>query len=457
MSNDIRPGPEMSTEDDSTAKVAKVRRRTRPFKRYQSSSAAIETVAEELFEQWRPRRPGVKAEDWDAMAEGLRALLACFAANGRHGLSVRMALGRDRAHWYPSGVRSALVWLVKKASLVREDIPPTRDGADDGRGTQGAYTLADSVWDRLEVNCFDTNDLELHCDEFIQLRDDDPDGDGSISLPFGAAEAAKHGLELLLSYQEQLKQYRFELDGIRLEHNEFGLRRIFNNGDWNQGGRWYCDFQQKKDSDRRRLLIDGQAVISLDIKNCHSRLGLGCLGHAPLANDDLYIRVADRLSASGGSRGKREALRGVVKTVWNACLNTKRSTYRDNLESSKKLQDAVSKKLNETERNREAIGAIIEAIKAEFPGVADVFGKNIGMSLQRAESILTENLLRGFLAHHRPIVTIHEGVLIWPEDEQLFMALKAQAEPKMFAFLRDHGWPRMVGVDLPVSIERWLE
>ena len=77
----------------------------------------------------------------------------------------------------------------------------------------------------------------------------------------------------------------------------YGLRRIFNEGDhpsfkWNQGGRLYGvgeeNYQLLKKAQRRKIKINGEAVVELDINASYLRILHGMRGFLLPARKDIY-------------------------------------------------------------------------------------------------------------------------------------------------------------------------
>ena len=77
----------------------------------------------------------------------------------------------------------------------------------------------------------------------------------------------------------------------------YGLRRIFNEGDhpsfnWNQGGRLYGvgedNYQLLKKAQRRKIKINGEAVVELDINASYLRILHGLRGFPLPTQNDIY-------------------------------------------------------------------------------------------------------------------------------------------------------------------------
>ena len=96
-------------------------------------------------------------------------------------------------------------------------------------------------------------------------------------------------------------------DGQPIDPLRKTVRRIFNNGSWEQGGRLYGAFwETMKREDRFRLLRigtrsqpDGEPIANVDHGQLFPRLAYIAVGHAPVEGEDLYDIVGDGLHRDG--------------------------------------------------------------------------------------------------------------------------------------------------------------
>ena len=71
----------------------------------------------------------------------------------------------------------------------------------------------------------------------------------------------------------------------------FMTRRTFTDESWQLGGRLFGGgFQQLSEEDRKRITINGEPVVELDIKSCHATMAFAHVGIDWYAqsNQDLY-------------------------------------------------------------------------------------------------------------------------------------------------------------------------
>ncbi len=100
-----------------------------------------------------------------------------------------------------------------------------------------------------------------------------------------------------------------------LMRDVFMTRRTFTDESWQLGGRLFGGgFQQLSKEERKRITINGEPVVELDIKSCHATMAFAHVGIDWYAqsNQDLYSRLEDE----GWPRD-------VVKKAFNIMMNAK--------------------------------------------------------------------------------------------------------------------------------------
>jgi hypothetical protein len=142
-------------------------------------------------------------------------------------------------------------------------------------------------------------------------------------LPYEDTEETRQMRAGLARLNAHLSGFRIDLEGditgplndeddLLPNSRQASLYRVFNNGRWDHGGRFYGGWWQRlPKADRKRLLIDGEEVVELDFKALHPRLCYHLTGQ-PLGHDlDPYVLP--------GLVG--EGVRPIVKVAFNQLLN----------------------------------------------------------------------------------------------------------------------------------------
>lgn len=202
----------------------------------------------------------------------------------------------------------------------------------------------------------------------------------------------------LKAYDRRLRRYRFEYQGQELPPALFSLTRIFNNGSYDLGGRFYCDFQQWPAKQRLQLTIDGESVIEVDYKGLHPWL--------------LYLRVGaampeDAYAVEGFDRK-------TVKRAFLVLVNSSRTSER------------WRSLCYELGMKKESAQDLEDRLVALHQPIAHFFGTGIGLELQRHDSALCEAIIDYMVVEADSIVLpIHDSFIVRVSDlEHLAEAMR---------------------------------
>lgn len=182
-----------------------------------------------------------------------------------------------------------------------------------------------------------------------------------------------HWADLALTDEElarELKRIDGTQDDEAAQSFDFAARkvyRVFNNDDWEQGGRFYGAWWISIPSHlRRHILIDGKRTVEVDYSGIHPAMLFA------LAGKDIPTDPYARCVTNKGNEDERK----LVKTTFNALLNA------DSIKEIKKI-----KKYDETLTGRSWTD-FKRFIVDSYPECADHFGTGSGLRLQRMDSDL---------------------------------------------------------------------
>ena len=184
------------------------------------------------------------------------------------------------------------------------------------------------------------------------------------------------------------------------------LRRIFNNSDFEQGGRLYGGFWQAMSSDERRehILIEGDCCVELDYGQMSLAILYGLTGTKP-PEGDLYD-----LSAEGIPTDYRKG----IKTVIQALIN------------SSKVPTKMPKGVRKLIPSRYTIKDILEAVARKHPAIYPQMTSGIGMQLFRKESDILVDVLETLRSEGIVALPVHDAVIVM--DEHHLQATKIMKE-----------------------------
>jgi hypothetical protein len=179
------------------------------------------------------------------------------------------------------------------------------------------------------------------------------------------------------------------------------LYRVFNNGSFDQGGRFYGGWwQYAKKYLRPFITIDGQPTVEADFKGLHPAI--------LFAKAELDIPPDPYSFVPGIS--ENEILRGHAKTTFLALLNASGTTKEPrNFDS-------------------DAHGMTVEAfrqrVRDAFPMLPGVFGTGIGTYLQREDSDMAEQIMLHFADKGVQVLPVHDSFIIAAQHKDELVQVK---------------------------------
>jgi hypothetical protein len=188
--------------------------------------------------------------------------------------------------------------------------------------------------------------------------------------------------------------------GIKeLELFSRSVKRIFNDGTFERGGRLYGAFWTHVPKWVRQLIrIDGQETLELDFSGLSVRMLYHERGIA--YDEDPYEIPA--LEAYAEEQGLPKAhYRSAVKTLLQAILND---------EDDEGHPEAV--KLNETFRPRFTRSEVRRLIEEKHSAIADAFGTGEGKRLQREDSDLAIEIIVNLMDQGILALPIHDSFIV---------------------------------------------
>ncbi|WP_137045867.1 hypothetical protein [Pseudolabrys sp. FHR47] len=192
-------------------------------------------------------------------------------------------------------------------------------------------------------------------------------------------------------------------DGFAARLNARTLRRIWNNGDWEQGGRLYDGFWQTMRREERlpAIRLNNTRVANVDFCQFNLRLAYALAKVTP-PRGDLYD-----VSGTDSVRRDWKQLREGRKKLTNAMFNAKAPLRRWP---------------GKTERERQAVASFFpagitatdatEAIRAKHAAVAGYFERGYGLRFMRIESDILVAVLLDLIKRGITALPLHDAVLV---------------------------------------------
>jgi hypothetical protein len=166
------------------------------------------------------------------------------------------------------------------------------------------------------------------------------------------------------------------------------LRRIFNNADWQHGGRLAGGFwMSMKRAERGRIRIDGESVIEVDYEQLFPRLAYIRAG-AEKPKDDLY-----NVTGVDGSRAG-----------WKKLMNAM-------LFSDGPLKNWPEETLKHFPKGTE-LRDVIDALRQKHMPIEHLFGTGLGFQLMRIESDMLIAVIMHLFKSGITALPLHDAVLV---------------------------------------------
>lgn len=170
--------------------------------------------------------------------------------------------------------------------------------------------------------------------------------------------------------------------------------RVFNNNDWNEGGRFYGPWWMSCPSRlRRHILIDGKRTVEVDYSGLHAAILYAESGLS--IPDDPYQRCLTK----AGNHTERK----LVKRTFNALLNAS---------SVAGIGEIAGYSVDITGREWRDFKLYIIS---QYPEFESLFGTGVGLRLQRRDSDLAEAVMLKFAAQGYACLPVHDSFIVHHE------------------------------------------
>lgn len=306
---------------------------------------------------------------------------------------------------YQSELLDCLKWLIK--SGYAEMTKPAHQN-ETGRWTPAAYRLTRKWLDIAVQFC----PYQAQQEQIIQSITRNPDAPLIELRKDGKRMRLNHHpekwlwLKRIQAYNNRLEKHQFKLNGEILPPVIFSLTRIFNDGSFHRGGRYYSTFQGFKSQQRLFITIDNEPVIEVDYKGLHPSLLYQRAG--------LQEPLKDAYTIDGYSRK-------LVKKAFNILINRKKPAPATNsfiFYLNKNKQQYVDDKYPTAPILDKAYCLALEqAIRDHHKHIEHFFCTGIGLELQNHDSLLCSSVFDYFLAKTDSIVlAVHDSFIVKQSD-----------------------------------------
>lgn len=297
-------------------------------------------------------------------------------------------------------VLTALEWLIDDSYLLKVDgkRQVKSEGSSKVHDLPFAYVITDK-W-RKEIA---DQPISLQHEivrnplaSYVQLRKKTKGR--TVALPITQADRQQHpqligGSERLLMAADGIwRQVLINLGDDVLPAMQTTMTRIFNNGSYDEGGRFYCQLQNLPKKQRIDLRFDNEPTIEIDFTGMHPHL----LYH--LQGDDF----------SGDPYAIEGFKRAAVKVAFNTLIN------RDSRKHKGMAAKSLVRNLN---ISMVQATSLENALYRLHHRIAGHFNTGYGLRLQKLDSQIAYDVMTHFFIEiKRPLLMIHDSAIVSVRD-----------------------------------------
>jgi len=230
------------------------------------------------------------------------------------------------------------------------------------------------------------------------------------------------------SYPKEGVWSKSEKRRINIDHTNKFVRRIFNNGSWEDGGRFYSGWWQNIPRDwREKIRINNCATCEIDYSGLHIVILYALEGidyWKDIKNDPYQIEGYEKL----------ERMRGFLKQVLLTIINSENEkkackSIRDQI--SRKRKDKfgwVKESLGWNDYCDKNIKSLLDDFIKPHEKIRKYFFSGYGVKLQNIDSLMAEYVIRELTLMDIPVLCIHDSFIVQSsENEELDFQMKQGA------------------------------
>lgn len=229
--------------------------------------------------------------------------------------------------------------------------------------------------------------------ELIVLRDSQ-----KVDVDYESNVTIEQMRENLRAYNSLIRRTKLSIDLPSemlpkiIEWDRHSLHRVFNNGSFEQGGRFYGGWWEGLPKEiRKHIVIDGEKTVEMDYSGMHLRM--------------LYAsKGIDYIGDPYAIRSDSSSLRPLCKLILLTVLNA---------ESLKSAVAAIRKKMKEDPSlpRVDNLTKCVNDFVAYHPTVAEFFFTGIGLRLQNVDARIAERIMLEMTGKSIPVLPVHDSFI----------------------------------------------
>lgn len=206
----------------------------------------------------------------------------------------------------------------------------------------------------------------------------------------------------IYQYEKFINQFKFKSKEGRITRINF--KRVFNNGNFDEGGRFYSEYQNIKSEIRSTTMTcDGEALKEYDFKGMHINMLYARKG-LPYPEGDVYTIAGF------------EQYRNLFKVALQIALNA---------DSSGSAVLGMNKHLIDNKISLKEINGklILDAFTKKHAAISDFFFSGIGVRLQYQDSEICQRIMQEAMEKGIPVLPVHDSFLVRERDAEDLIAM----------------------------------
>jgi len=190
---------------------------------------------------------------------------------------------------------------------------------------------------------------------------------------------------------------------VGVTHHDKFVRRIFNNGTFSDGGRFYGGWWQRIDDKiRQNIRMNNVATVEVDFSALHvilayTEVGIDYWGRTEKDPYDLPVRGVTNL----------KHCRDITKLFFLLSLNasTEQSLF-------KAFRSEVNYKKYPYRFPDAVLSGLLDTIKTHHPDIEHLICSGAGLRLMNIDGAICEHVIAYFVSTDTPILTIHDSFIV---------------------------------------------
>ena len=347
----------------------------------------------------------------------LANLYLAYQRNHRHLIGISQHHGKAIPERYnPSRLTAKSLVRLKDALLANDYVfffPGHHARGNTTHKSHLAKIVADpSLIEFLEKECgWSLATIQYHKKaETIRMRSKRDANKNRTLVPYDDTPDVKAQRKVLQRYNAFMAEQDIQIPTpVGFMRDVFLTRRTFTDESWQLGGRLFGGgFQQLSKKERKRITINGERVVELDIKSCHATMAFAHVGIDWYAqsDQDLYSRLEEK-----------DWPRDVVKKAFNIMMNAPR-------------RSSAIFALNEQQRKTGFLfdngmssfkgwsSDLVSSIEDAYPELEDVFYAELGNHFMNKEGNICMAIAEWAVREQVPVLTIHDGFICGIQNRQ---------------------------------------